>query len=423
MKDKTSDRQKLSDIEKEKVVVKTAINETVKQAAKLKTSEQLAIANPVVKEELKMAVENPENSMSAEEAAQVYNNLATNKKSGGKLTRQFTDALKFLMPQMVGAAAGALAGGGGRGALQGASLAGQAAKGYRDELREEKRLGFQQLNMMRLQKAEDFYDSRTKEAVSYDPQTGAHVKRKPDGTLEEVPVQFLSNRRDDRENRLKENQKRGLDLREDALRLSKFKFLDSQGKTDATIRAAFLDKVFKDKDWSAAKSTTTSVKKINAILQDAVSKGGQSLAMLGPEVARRLAGEVGVLTDLDVTRYVVDPSIAGQIRDGLARLSSGKISPQSAENLARLLNIAATEAADIMDQQEDLYANMYGGVGQRVGKTELKDVASGKAAERKDKELGVKPEKKENKTKVQYKRLNGKLYKVNLDTKTYEEVK
>lgn len=84
--------------------------------------------------------------------------------------------------------------------------------------------------------------------------------------------------------------------------------------------------------------------KVRELAKDAASKGGQSLAMLGPAVAKGLAGEVGVLTEQDVTRYTNNPSAIGSMVDTLNKVKAGKLSTVSYDNLMRLTDIMEKKA-------------------------------------------------------------------------------
>ncbi len=96
--------------------------------------------------------------------------------------------------------------------------------------------------------------------------------------------------------------------------------------------------------YTGAEKTLANVPTINALIRDALKKGGQSLSMLGPVVAKALAGETGVLTDQDVIRYVANPALIGGIKDWIARYAKGQTSEESAKNLLRLTEIMEKEA-------------------------------------------------------------------------------
>ena len=111
--------------------------------------------------------------------------------------------------------------------------------------------------------------------------------------------------------------------------------------------------------FKSAEKTLVEIPTLNNLLEDAYNVGGQSLSMLGPKVARSIAGEVGVLTDQDVTRYVKNPELVGGMLDTLAKVKDGKISEGSYENLKRLLEIAETEAKSKMSVALDREAELF----------------------------------------------------------------
>jgi len=107
-----------------------------------------------------------------------------------------------------------------------------------------------------------------------------------------------------------------------------------------------LQSMRKTETWKTAKKTLDEVDGITVLLDDAYTNGGQSLAMLGPKVAKAIAHEVGVLTETDVTRYVQNPSLLGGMMDTMRKAQSGKITEASYENLKRLLSISKEVAKD-----------------------------------------------------------------------------
>jgi hypothetical protein len=109
--------------------------------------------------------------------------------------------------------------------------------------------------------------------------------------------------------------------------------------------------------------------KIDLLIKDATQKGGQSLAMLGPVIAKGLAGEVGVLTEADVVRYVQSPQLATKIYDQFLKNINGKLSSLSAENLVRLANImrdAAVKRKDaLIDEEAELFSRREKGLSKQ----------------------------------------------------------
>lgn len=99
-------------------------------------------------------------------------------------------------------------------------------------------------------------------------------------------------------------------------------------------------------EYKEANKIENAIQNLRPLLQDAKTMGGPSLAMLGPKVAKGIAGEVGVLTEQDVTRYIQNPSIAGKTRQSLVKLSTGKLDQATAQDLERLMNIMEAKAKD-----------------------------------------------------------------------------
>lgn len=101
--------------------------------------------------------------------------------------------------------------------------------------------------------------------------------------------------------------------------------------------------------YKTAEKTRSTVPTLRVLLDDAYTSGGQSLAMLGPKIAKGIAGEVGVLTEQDVKRYVQNPQIAQSLIDDTKRISQGKLSEASYDNIKRLLDISERTAKDRID--------------------------------------------------------------------------
>lgn len=131
----------------------------------------------------------------------------------------------------------------------------------------------------------------------------------------------------------------------------KFGF-DKKEKFEKDSRDALKDMRATD-SWKMAEKSLSEIPTITTLLDDAYEKGGQSLAMLGPKMARGIANEVGVLTEQDVTRYVKNPSVVGGLIDTIQKAKSGQISEASYENLKRLLTIAKETAKEKMNQAID----------------------------------------------------------------------
>lgn len=89
---------------------------------------------------------------------------------------------------------------------------------------------------------------------------------------------------------------------------------------------------------------------LKGLLDDAYHKGGQSLAMLGPRIAKGLAGEVGVLTEQDVTRYITNPALARSILSKGEKSFEGKLTKTDYTNLLRLGTIMEKNAQEKLNK-------------------------------------------------------------------------
>jgi len=102
------------------------------------------------------------------------------------------------------------------------------------------------------------------------------------------------------------------------------------------------------------------VERITPLLDDAYEKGGQSLAMLGPTIAKGIAGEVGVLTEADVTRYVKNPALVEGLMDSLLKIKSGQVTKASYDNIKRLMEITKQASKDkirgLVDDEARLFS-------------------------------------------------------------------
>jgi len=97
--------------------------------------------------------------------------------------------------------------------------------------------------------------------------------------------------------------------------------------------------------YKSAISVINEMPQLKSLLDDAYKNGGQSLAMLGPRIAKGLAGEVGVLTEQDVTRYVQNPAVANWLISGATQKYEGKLTQQDYTNLMRL-GVVMNDAAE-----------------------------------------------------------------------------
>lgn len=102
--------------------------------------------------------------------------------------------------------------------------------------------------------------------------------------------------------------------------------------------------------YKSAISVINEMPQLKSLLDDAYKNGGQSLAMLGPRIAKGLAGEVGVLTEQDVTRYISNPALARSILSKGEKAYEGKLTAVDYSNLVRLGTVMEKNAQDRLDK-------------------------------------------------------------------------
>lgn len=141
----------------------------------------------------------------------------------------------------------------------------------------------------------------------------------------------------------------GAKVREESLDLRREKLKNTQSQKFQDDAAKAVDSMRKTDSWKEAEKALSSIPNIEVLLEDAYQKGGQSLSMLGPRIAKGIAGEVGVLTEQDVTRYVKNPQLAEGLMDSISKINSGKLTETSYENIKRLLDISKKASQDKMD--------------------------------------------------------------------------
>lgn len=143
--------------------------------------------------------------------------------------------------------------------------------------------------------------------------------------------------------------KSGAEVRKDSLDLRREKLKNTQSQKFQDDAAKAVDSLRKTDSWKDAEKSLASIPNIEVLLDDAYTNGGQSLSMLGPRIAKGIAGEVGVLTEQDVTRYVKNPELIEGLMDSLTKIQSGKLTESSYENIKRLLDISKQSSQDKMD--------------------------------------------------------------------------
>lgn len=136
------------------------------------------------------------------------------------------------------------------------------------------------------------------------------------------------------------------------------KFLEQQEESNKKRFDSINKEAKNTEEYKSTAKSLVAVNKINKLLNDAEKEGGQSLSVLGPAIAKGIAGEVGVLTEQDVIRYVQNPAILGKYYDTFLKLRSGQLSGESAENIRRVLNIIEKDAKDQQKGIFDRYSRL-----------------------------------------------------------------
>lgn len=140
------------------------------------------------------------------------------------------------------------------------------------------------------------------------------------------------------------------------------RFEQSEGRKgkqfDTTTLSRYQQRAESHPEVKAANERISAMNTLDNVITDALKKGGQSLAALGPLEAKAL-GERGVLTERDVTRYVQNPQIAKQVYGTYLRWSQGKLQSADAENIRRLNNILKSEAQAQRNRAYDTVSRQY----------------------------------------------------------------
>lgn len=334
------------------------------------------------------SVEIPRNSLEDEVSSEVVK-VASEQASDanqGSLKSKFLEAITYFAPQIGGTIIGGALGGS-RGVAAGfetgtaiRSQLDNFDKSILDRKLKAERLALDKtkegrLAVPKLQKADDLIDIETGETLSFDPRTGQMVNQ----SGQVVPVERQKNLRVEREERLESqgNQRinislGGLDLRERQLEDKMDE--DRTKKITTFIRSVESNKVYQEAEKAVGETQT-----IRALVEDARTKGGQSLAMLGPRIAKGIAGEVGVLTEQDVTRYLENPAIVPRVADKISKALGGRLTNNSAENILRLLDIMEEKNRAKMEDVMNKKSRVYGGTSSDVNPEQLKTIISGQS--------------------------------------------
>lgn len=332
-------KDKLNQTDADNVVSNTANNEAVKQVSKLPTSEQLALGEEVV--DVEIANEVNKGSLAPEEAIKVKDDLRNNTNKTTGVSSQFKDALKFLIPQAVGAAVGGLAGGG-RAAVKGAETGATIAKGLREE--ERARQASRLNNGPRI--SEDLVHADTGRPLLMNKTTGT-VTDHNGNIVPQVKIKNLRSSRNDRlakkdevnagfkETKIKQADQR-LNNAAQNIELNKLKFantVEEQGESD---KLKLVDSFESDPEVRNIREADRMIGPARAALQS----GSPMAPGIAANALARLNGEKGPLTESDLSRFGGRQDIASKLKRITERERSGTpLTPQDKEDFLFLLKV------------------------------------------------------------------------------------
>ena len=216
----------------------------------------------------------------------------------GSVSSQFTDALTFFLPQIIGGLGGALVEGT-QGALMGAQAGAQAGQAYRaHQLQQEE---------MALKRAAE------------------ERKAQPDALELE---------------RIKQAGQR-IDLQLEDLKLQKERNKALEFDRDFRREERDLERSIKAKQAFSSRADVKKMKESLAILdemEDIVTKAPEiAVGTIPAKIARGVAGEVGVLTNEDIKRANISPSFYRNLKRKGAQFLSGKLPKEDVAELKKVI--------------------------------------------------------------------------------------
>lgn len=282
-----------------------------------------------------------------------------NNTAPGSLKRKWVEAMSFMAKQPVsyGAIAGsALAG------IFGGSQAGAASiptamkfqelqnKNYNAE--QDRMLKLAQMEQEKAIKGENVqapssFSTKEGNPVVFDRKTGkfySDFANKVEVNPKDV-VSLTALESERKQKRADENLKR----RDRSLDLQLDRFFDKQSEDGERKRIIATKAIENNPEFKLSEKVLGSIPEVRATIEEAYANGGTALAKLGITIAKSY-GEVGAMTERDVTRYIQDPSVWGTIRDTLTKWKSGKLTGVTKESLERLIDIA--EKVNIAKQED-----------------------------------------------------------------------
>ena len=211
-----------------------------------------------------------------------------------------------------------------------------------------------------------YKDSSKKTELSSDPNSPASIKARetlkklgikvPESMTQAEAMKFGTSLLSTERSKMTES---GKDKRQ-----GKALSLQERKKYTQDAQSALKDLRKDNKMYDKALTTLSTLPELEILLDDAYKNGGQSLAMLGPKIAKGIAGEVGVLTEQDVTRYVKNPQLVEGLMDSVQKIKSGKLTQASYDNIKRLLDISKKIASENRDtaiaEESELFSRRTG---------------------------------------------------------------
>lgn len=138
----------------------------------------------------------------------------------------------------------------------------------------------------------------------------------------------------------------------DAIKLDKEDRL--QGKDNRQekreVLAAARQALKDDKTYDKLTAQNLAFKRVDFLLQENIKGNELALSAVGPQLARAL-GEVGVLTDIDVTRYLTGKSIKRDVTEWISQRGKGKLSKEAQIELARNITKFREDAKNSIRQK------------------------------------------------------------------------
>lgn len=195
---------------------------------------------------------------------------------------------------------------------------------------------------------------------------------------------FGGKRIEQRDKRIDLSEKR-LEQSERRLGLAADQFVDKQEEDADKKKFSMMSAVRSDNVYKKANEQMFGVEKARVLLEDAFKSGGQSLAGLGAALAKA-NGEVGVLTDEDVKRYLVNPALVPGARDKIAKILGGRLTEDSYENIRRLLDLSEQSANNIIEKRINYIGSTFSRATKDIKAKDARNILDTKATLEKPKE-------------------------------------